>query len=54
MTPIDALKGKSITTLEGLPALYAQQKGLKEGPALHPVSQAFTRGLGTPRLFRCG
>ena len=41
VTPIAALKGKSITTLEGLPALFAQQNGLKEVPALHPVSQAF-------------
>src|SRR3979411_3129826 len=33
--------GKSLTTLEGLPALYAQQKGLAQAPALHPLQQAF-------------
>src|SRR5262245_3135669 len=33
--------GKSVTTLEGLPALYAQQKGLAQTPALHPLQQAF-------------
>ncbi len=30
-----------MTTLEGLPALYAQQKGLAQAPALHPLQQAF-------------
>ncbi len=33
--------GKSITTLEGLPAWYAEQKGLARAPALHPLQQAF-------------
>ena len=33
--------GKALTTLEGLPALYAQQKGLAQAPALHPLQQAF-------------
>jgi aerobic-type carbon monoxide dehydrogenase small subunit (CoxS/CutS family) len=32
---------KSITTLEGLPALYAEQKGLAQAPQLHPLQQAF-------------
>lgn len=36
-----AVAGKSVTTLEGLPALYAKQKGLSKPPALHPVQQAF-------------
>ena len=33
-------KAKSVTTLEGLPAFYASQKGLAEAPALHPLQQA--------------
>ena len=41
VTPVSALEGKSITTLEGLPALYAQQKGLAATPAMHPLQQAF-------------
>ena len=40
VTPVAALAGKSVTTLEGLPALYAQQKGLAQAPALHPLQQA--------------
>ena len=41
VTPVSAVAGKSITTLEGLPAWYAKQKGLARPPALHPVQQAF-------------
>src|SRR6476646_9223846 len=41
VTPLSAVSGKSITTLEGLPAWYAKQKGLSQAPALHPVQQAF-------------
>jgi aerobic-type carbon monoxide dehydrogenase small subunit (CoxS/CutS family) len=41
VTPVEAVAGKAITTLEGLPALYAEQKSLKEAPALHPLQQAF-------------
>src|SRR5262245_19314570 len=40
VTPVAAVAGKSVTTLEGLPALYAQQKGLAQAPALHPLQQA--------------
>ena len=40
MTPVSAVQGKSITTLEGLPAWYAAQKKLAPAPALHPVQQA--------------
>jgi aerobic-type carbon monoxide dehydrogenase small subunit (CoxS/CutS family) len=39
-TKISAVEGKSITTLEGLPAWYAAQKKLAKVPALHPVQQA--------------
>jgi aerobic-type carbon monoxide dehydrogenase small subunit (CoxS/CutS family) len=41
VTPVEAVAGKAITTLEGLPALYAQQKGLAQAPELHPLQQAF-------------
>jgi aerobic-type carbon monoxide dehydrogenase small subunit (CoxS/CutS family) len=40
MTKVSAVAGKSITTLEGLPAWYAAQKKLAATPALHPVQQA--------------
>ena len=40
MTPVSSVQGKSITTLEGLPAWYAAQKKLAQAPALHPVQQA--------------
>jgi aerobic-type carbon monoxide dehydrogenase small subunit (CoxS/CutS family) len=41
ITPVAAVADKSVTTLEGIPALYAQQKGLAQAPALHPLQQAF-------------
>jgi aerobic-type carbon monoxide dehydrogenase small subunit (CoxS/CutS family) len=41
VTPVAAVANKSITTLEGLPAWYAEQKGLSPPPALHPLQQAF-------------
>src|SRR6266567_4326202 len=40
VTPVSAVQGKSVTTLEGLPALYATQRKLTKAPALHPVQQA--------------
>lgn len=40
VTPLSAVRGKSITTLEGLPALYASQKKLAAVPDLHPLQQA--------------
>jgi aerobic-type carbon monoxide dehydrogenase small subunit (CoxS/CutS family) len=40
VTPVSAVQGKSITTLEGLPAWYAAQKKLPQVPVLHPVQQA--------------
>src|ERR1700757_3644278 len=41
VTPVAAVAGKAVTTFEGLAALYAQQKGLAQAPALHPLQQAF-------------
>ncbi|MEY4642918.1 MAG: hypothetical protein RLZZ227_2912 [Pseudomonadota bacterium] len=39
-TSLDAVIGKRITTLEGLPALYAQAKGLDRVPQFTPLQQA--------------
>jgi aerobic-type carbon monoxide dehydrogenase small subunit (CoxS/CutS family) len=39
--PVSAVQGGAITTLEGLPALYARQKKLATAPAMHPLQQAF-------------
>ncbi len=40
VTPVSKVAGRSVTTLEGLPAWYAAQKKLAVVPALHPVQQA--------------
>ena len=40
--PVAAVSGKNITTLEGLPALWAAQRGTSAAaPALHPLQQAW-------------
>jgi aerobic-type carbon monoxide dehydrogenase small subunit (CoxS/CutS family) len=42
VTPVAAVSGKAVTTLEGLPALYAQQRGTASAsPTLHPLQQAW-------------
>jgi aerobic-type carbon monoxide dehydrogenase small subunit (CoxS/CutS family) len=41
VTPLANVVGKSVTTLEGLTSLYAEQKGMQRVPTLHPVQQAF-------------
>lgn len=41
VTPVVGVVGKRVTTLEGLPALYAEQKSLRKAPALHPLQQAW-------------
>ena len=44
ITPISSASGKEVTTLEGLPARWAQQKRLSKADAektLHPVQQAW-------------
>ena len=50
VTPVSAVQGKSVTTLEGLPAWYAAQKRLHQVPALHPVQQA----LIDEQAVQCG
>ncbi|MBM3819135.1 MAG: (2Fe-2S)-binding protein [Acidimicrobiia bacterium] len=49
-TPVSAVTGRSVTTLEGLPAWYAAQKKLARPPALHPVQQA----LIDEQAVQCG
>jgi aerobic-type carbon monoxide dehydrogenase small subunit (CoxS/CutS family) len=44
VTPLSTASGKEVTTLEGLPARWAKQKGLSPADAektLHPVQQAW-------------
>ena len=42
VTPVAAVSGKSITTLEGLPAMWASERGTTgAAPALHPLQQAW-------------
>jgi aerobic-type carbon monoxide dehydrogenase small subunit (CoxS/CutS family) len=44
VTPISTVANQEVTTLEGLPARWARQKGLPAGEAqntLHPVQQAW-------------
>jgi aerobic-type carbon monoxide dehydrogenase small subunit (CoxS/CutS family) len=40
ITPVGKVGGKSITTFEGLPAWYAEQRKLTAVPELHPLQQA--------------
>lgn len=40
VSPVSAANGKSVTTLEGLPQWYAEQKKLAHAPDLHPIQQA--------------
>jgi aerobic-type carbon monoxide dehydrogenase small subunit (CoxS/CutS family) len=51
VTPVAGVEGRSITTLEGLPAQWAERKGvaLKEG-MLHPIQQAWI----DEQVFQCG
>src|SRR5690242_20695969 len=42
VTPVAAVTGKPITTLEGLPALWAQERGATGAePELHPLQEAW-------------
>ena len=50
VTPISAVVGKSVTTLEGLPAWYAKQKKLAKVPEMHPIQEA----LIEEQAVQCG
>jgi isoquinoline 1-oxidoreductase alpha subunit len=42
VTPVAAVAGKEITSLEGLPAMWAKERGTTSAiPNLHPVQQAW-------------
>ncbi|MGA0806228.1 MAG: (2Fe-2S)-binding protein [Pseudohongiellaceae bacterium] len=40
VTPLSAVQGKRVTTLEGLPALHAEIHGLENVPEFTPLQQA--------------
>ncbi|HEY5567225.1 MAG TPA: (2Fe-2S)-binding protein [Gammaproteobacteria bacterium] len=40
ITPTSAVVGKSVTTLEGLPAYYAARMNVTPAPKLHPLQEA--------------
>ena len=50
VTPVSAVRGKSVTTLEGLPQWYAAHKHAGKAPSLHPVQQA----LLDEQALQCG
>jgi aerobic-type carbon monoxide dehydrogenase small subunit (CoxS/CutS family) len=55
LTPAGSVTGKEVTTLEGLPARWAKQKGLSAEEAketLHPVQQAWIEEQ-TPQCGFC-
>jgi isoquinoline 1-oxidoreductase alpha subunit len=53
VTPVAAVSGKAVTTLEGLPALYAQQRGTTAAtPPIHPLQQAWIE-LQVPQCGYC-
>src|SRR5436190_23724516 len=54
VTPVAAVTGKSITTLEGLPALWANERGKAAAatPKLHPLQQAWI-DVGVPQCGYC-
>ncbi len=50
VTPVAAVVGKSVTTLEGLPQWYAATHHLPSAPPMHPVQQA----LIDEQALQCG
>jgi aerobic-type carbon monoxide dehydrogenase small subunit (CoxS/CutS family) len=53
VTPVAAVSGKAVTTLEGMPALYAKSRGASSAvPALHPLQQAWIE-VQVPQCGTC-
>jgi aerobic-type carbon monoxide dehydrogenase small subunit (CoxS/CutS family) len=50
VTPVSAVEGTSVTTLEGLPEWYAAQRKVARAPDLHPIQQA----LLDEQALQCG
>jgi nicotinate dehydrogenase subunit A len=48
--PVVAVKGKQVTTLDGLAARYRAQHGIEDASRLHPVQQAFV----DEQAMQCG
>lgn len=41
ITPVSAVRGKRVVTIEGLAQVWTEEKGLRGGETLHPVQQAW-------------
>jgi len=53
VTPVAAVTGKPITTLEGMPALYAKSRGTTaSAPSIHPLQEAWIE-LQVPQCGYC-
>ena len=52
ITPLSRVAGKSVTTLEGLPAYYAARMKLSSAPELHPLQEAMI-GEQAPQCGYC-
>ena len=53
VTPVAAVSGKTITTLEGMPALYAKSRRTSAAtPTLHPLQEAWIE-LQVPQCGYC-
>ena len=50
ITPVSRVEGKSLTTLEGLPAYYASRMKLKAAPEMHPLQEAMI----SEQAVQCG
>lgn len=52
VTPLGAVTGKQVTTLEGLAAFHARRKGRPAAPELHPLQAAMVE-LQAPQCGYC-
>jgi aerobic-type carbon monoxide dehydrogenase small subunit (CoxS/CutS family) len=52
VTPLSAVQGRQVTTLEGLPAWHARRKGREPGAELHPLQAAMV-DLQSPQCGYC-
>lgn len=50
VTPLSAVSGKRVTTLEGLPGRYAEARGLERVPPMTPLQEAML----TEQAPQCG
>jgi aerobic-type carbon monoxide dehydrogenase small subunit (CoxS/CutS family) len=52
VTPVSSAQGKTVVTLEGLPALWSKTSGKSTPPPLHPIQQAWI-DLQVPQCGYC-